>query len=317
MTDSYNLPLIGGTRNLSSSAMMPAADAHMRRPVESDPRLHQLLPNTTSVKPPYTVAGLDADSISMPYRRGDHTAGPRHTVTALYTADGTCTYQKRILACRVTLLDDDHLYSDDTDAYHDQKLDNASVDGDRAAYTDWIDSTFTQNEVNGFKRTVFSVRKPILIAHTSGERNASRPVLVTALVVQTTPWGVIETGTYQWPDPDPGVARETVTTLADTLTHRADRLSRPTPDDQWPLFYGHDMSQAELVTAMHTTIAELTKEPSELKHVQDEDGAVLTTLLERFQADYDVTRREARKTLDILDQRGDINDKSAGLIKQT
>lgn len=314
MTDSYTLPLIGDTRTLRSSAIMPASEAHMRRPAESDPRLYQLLPNTSHVEPPYTVAGLHAGPASMPHRHEDHPADSRHPITALYTPDGTCAYQQRVLACRITLIDDEHPYSDNLDGFHEQKLDEVSVDDDGVAYTDWIDATYTEDQVNGSRRTVFSVRKPILIAHTSDLRTASRPVLVTALVVQTTPWGVIEVGTYHWPDPDPGVARDTVTTVADTLTHRVEHLPRPTPDDQWPLFYGHDMSREDLVTAMKTTIAELTDEPSELK---DEDGAVLTTLLERFQADYDVTRREARKTLDILDQRGDITDNSAGLIKLT
>ncbi|WP_302080575.1 hypothetical protein [Salinibaculum rarum] len=314
MTESYNLPLVGGARALTTSAMMPATDAHMRQPAESDPRLHQLLPKTTDVEPPYTVAGLHADSASLAERYEEHPAGRGRTVTALYTPDGTCAYQKRSLACRITYFDDDHPYSDDIDGYHDQKLNEASVDSDRAAYTDWIDSTYTRDEVNGLTRTVFSSRKPILIAQTSGQRNATRPVLVTAIVVQSTSWGVIEIGTHQWPDPDPGVARESVITLAGTLTHRADRLPRPTPDSQWPLFYGHDLSQAELATAMQTSIAELTDEPSELKN---EPGAVLATLLDRFQAEYDVAPREARKILTVLDQRGDINDSSAGLIKLT
>jgi hypothetical protein len=310
MTDTYTLPLAGDGRTLNTSKMMSGTDAHMRRPDESDPRLHQLLPQTTRVEPPYTVAGLHTGPESMPHRPGYY-PNKRYAVTALYTADGTCDYQSRVLACRVTLLDDDHPCSDDINEYHDQKLDDSPVVSDRTEYTDWTNSTFTQDEVNGFKRTVFSVRKPILVARTSGQRTANRPVLVTALVVQTTPWGVIETGTYQWPDPDPGVARDTATNLADTLTHRVDRLPRPTPDDQWPLLYGHDMRREELVTAMQTTIAELTDEPSELKH---EDGAVLTTLLDRFQADYDVTRREARKILDVLEQRDEINASSAGLI---
>ncbi|WP_338739403.1 hypothetical protein [Haloplanus salilacus] len=314
MTESFNLPLADDSRSPSSSAMMPATDAHLRRPAESGPRLYQLLPNTSHVEPPYTVAGLNAGPVSMSHRREAHPAKPHHAVTALYTPDGTCAYQQRVLACRLNLLDDEHPYSDDVEGYHDQKLDDASVDGDGGAYTDWIDSTHTEDQVNGFTRTVFSVRKPILVAHTSDQRTASRPVLVTALVVQTTPWGVIETGTYHWPDPDPGVARDTVTTLADTLTHRVERLPRPTPDDQWPLFYGHDQSQAELATAMQTTIAELTDEQSELKN---EPGAVLATLLDRFQADYDVAQREALNILDVLEQRGDINESGAGLITLT
>jgi len=314
MSDDYTLPLVGDHTRLTNRAMMSATDAHMRRPAESAPTLHQLLPGTNHVEPPYTVAGLDSGPTAAPYRHTDHDADPSRSVTALYTPDGSCNYQERVLACRLNYIDDDHAHSDDIDAYHETKLDDEFEDGEREAYTDWTDSNFTQNEVNGFKRTVFTLRKPILSAHTPGQRTATRPVLVTAFVLQTTPWGVIETGTYHWPNPDPGDARDTVTSLADTVTNRADRLPRPTTDDQWSLFYGHDLSQAELVTAMETTIAERADEPNDMK---TERGAVLTYLLDQFQEEYGVTRREARGTLAILDEQGHINDNATGLIKLT
>jgi len=286
----------------------------MRRPTESAPTLFQLLPNTGHVEPPYTVAGLHSAPSSAPHRNEDHRTDPSRTVTALYTPDGSCDYQKRILACRLNYIDDDHAYSDDIEAYYEAKLNEEFDESERAAYTDWIDTTHTQDEYNGFERTTSTLRKPILSSPLDKPLQANRPVLVTAYVIQTTPWGLIETGTYHWPDPDPGDARDTVTALADTVTGRADCLPRPTIDDQWPLFYGHDMSQAELVTAMKTTIAERADEPNDFK---SERGAVLTYLLDHFQDEYDITRTEARETLAILDEQGGINDNATGLIKLT
>lgn len=317
MLDRYNLPLVGARRTLNGSSMMSASDAYMRRPAESAPTLFEFLPDTTHVELPYTVAGVHAGPPSTPNRPNrpvTYPLDPTRSVTALYTPDGTRDYQERLLACRLNLIADDHEDSDDIDAYHDRKLDEEFEDGQREAYTDWTESAFTQTHDSGFERTTYTLRKPILSTPTEVQLTASRPVLVWAFVLQSTPWGLIEAGTYHWPDPDPGDALDTVTALADTVTNRADRLPRPTTDDQWPLFYGHDLSRAELVTAMETTIADLTHEPSDMK---DEPGAVLCTLLDRFQDEYGVTRQEARETLTILDERGDINDSGAGLIKLT
>jgi hypothetical protein len=237
---------------------------------------------------------------------------PSRSVTGLYTPDGSRDEQERILACRLNYIGDDHAHSADIDAYHELKLEDEFADGERAGYTDWVDSSFTQEEVSGFKRTIFTLRKPILFGDPDAQHNVDRPVIEIAFVLRTTSWGVIETGTYHLPDPDPSVTRQSVSELADTVMNRADRLPRPTPDDQWPLFYGHDMSQAELLTVMKTMIANLSDQPNESR---DERGAEGVHLLEEFQAEYDVTRTEVRGAIDILEQRGEIEEVSPQLFK--
>ncbi|MDS0284024.1 hypothetical protein [Haloarcula onubensis] len=314
MTDSYNLPLVGGCGTLRNSSLMAVDDDYMRRPTESGPVLFELLPNSAHVDPLYTVAGAHAGcSCNRDFCRS-HSGDASHAVTALYTPTGELDYQERILACRINILEEDQEYSDSIDEFHEEKIDDAFEDGERAAYTDWIDASLTHDTVNGYQRTAFTRREPILSYPPAADRDVSRPVLVTAFVVQTTPWGVIEVGTYHWPDPDPGSGLATVTDLADTVMSRASRLPRPETDPEWPLFYGYEETKAELADELRTTIAELTAEPSPLT---PEPGAALTNLNDRFHEQYGATRRETAELLRVLEANDEIKDATAGAIQLT
>jgi hypothetical protein len=293
---------------------MAVDDTYMRRPDETAPTLFQLLPDSAHVPPAYTLAGVtanhDPDTDADPWR--DDAPDPSHAVTALYTPDGNCEYQQRVLACRLCLLDDDHGFADDIAGYHEAKVADSFGEDERAAYTDWVDTSMTQDSINGFDRTVFTVREPILSYQHDAQRHASRPVLVMAFAVQSTPWGCLETGAYLCPDPEPGVGRDTVTSVTETLTNRAQRLPRPTVAEDWPLLYGHDQSPEALAAEVNAIIADLADEPNEMK---SQRGAVLTYLVDRVDEECDLTKPELFHLLEILEQQGDIEDSSGGLIK--
>lgn len=312
MSDGFSLPFADGAPTLQSSRLLPATDAHLRRPAASAPKLYQFLPDSSHVEPPYTIAGVHAGSASTSPGPLSQPADVGHSVTALYTPDGTCSYQRRILACRLTLSEADRPYSDDSDGGHDEYFDETFVDDDLMAYTDWVDTTVTHDTVEGFDRTVVAVREPVLTAPNGSLGRERRPVVVHARLVQTAPWGVIEVGTYHSPAPDLGSARATVTALAATLTDRVERHPRPTADDEWPLFFGHDLDRADLATAMRATLTDLTTESHPGNH---EEGALLCRLLDRFTAEYDLTRDEARVVLETLVDRGGADDSAGGLIK--
>lgn len=314
MSKYFNVPLVGGRNKPRISSLLPIDDTYMRRPDETTPKLFQLLPDSAHIPPAYTLAGAQSeqgtDDAEDPWC--DTAPDPSHAVTALYTANGQCEYQPRVLACRLCLLDDAHKYSANIAEYHESKVTDEFSEDERQAYTDWVDHSFTQTTVNGFDRTVFTIRKPIVTAHIPAQQQASRPVLVMAFALQSTPWGCIETGAFFSPNPEPGAGRTAVTDLADTLTNRADRLPQPTATEHWPLLCGYDRSPEELAEGMKPIIAELTKEPGENK---PEPGAVLTNLLDRFEAEYGVKRPEAHQALRILREQGAVTESEHGLIQ--
>lgn len=314
MSESFSLPLVGGRGKPSSSSLLPVDDSYMRRPNETAPKLFQLLPDSTHMPPAYTLAGgtsdHDPDTCDDPWR--NDAPNPSHAVTALYSADGQCEYQPRVLACRLCLLDEGHEFATDIAGYHESKVADEFGEEERELYTDWVDTSFTQTTVNGFDRTVFTIRKPVLTHHIPAQQQASRPVLAMAFALQSTPWGCIETDAFFSPDPEPGAGRTAVTDLADTVTNRADRLPRPTATEHWPLLCGYNLSPEELAEGMKPIIAELTKQSGEYK---PEPGAMLTNLLERFEAEYGVKRPEAHQALRILREQGAVTESEHGLIQ--
>ena len=287
----------------------------MRRPDETAPKLFQLLPDSSHMPPAYTLAGaLSEQGTHEDDRWRDDTPDPSHAVTALYTPNGQCEYQPRVLACRLCLLDDTHELGTDITEYHESKVADEFGEDERQAFTDWVDCSFTQTTVNGLKRTIFTTRHPILTHHIPAQQQASRPVLVTACAVQSTPWGCIETGAYFSPNPEPDAGRTAVTDLADTVANRADRLPRPTIAGEWPHLYDHTVDTDQLISDVKAIIAEFTEQPTEY---QDEPGAILSNLVDRVQAEYGIARQEIFKVLDILESEGEIKDDTTGLIQLT
>lgn len=285
---------------------MTVNDGHMEPPAESDPHLYQLLPNIERLPVEYNVAGVHSGPI------GDHVDiryehAPSHTVTALYTPDGLIQSENRFLACRISLLDYDHGLVDAPDRFHDKKV-NATLNvDDQNPPTDWVDFSYNETQVSGHKRTVVNVRRPLLMYSDAAEDEPSRPVNVLSFVVQSTPWGTIEAGMELLPDPDPDVGLETVKDLADIVTEQVELLPRPAPTEDWPLFRGHDRSKFELATEMKSVISELSSQVSELN---DEAAARFTDVADRMNEDYDITRREARELLEVLDQNDALANKS-------
>jgi len=312
MSETYKLPVVGGRRKTRSTQLTPADDAYMRRPTDTTPQLFELLPDSAHTPPPYTVAGVYSDT------RG-HTGHPRlaaerpsHAVTALYTPNGEVEYQQRVLACRLSILDSNHEYSDDVTTYYERRVADEFGDRDEDAHTGWIDSSLTTETVNGHTRTSYTLCRPLLSYPSTDHQHVSHPVFVWAVVVQSTSWGSIEIGAYLWPDPDPGTGLNTVTELTDTVTNRAARLPRPVVEAEWPLLYPHELSADELAAKMKSIITDLAADPSE---PTTESGAAVSTLLDRFRAEYDVTESEARKVLDILKQQDAIRVDTRGHIQ--
>lgn len=306
----YVLPLVGFCDKPSNERLMAINDGHMEPPAESDPRLYQLLPNIERLPVEYNVAGVHSGPI------GDHVDiryehAPSHTVTALYTPDGLIKSQNRFLACRISLLDHDHGLVDAPERFHDKKVDAEFRADDRDAPTDWVDYSYDETQINGHKRTSVNYRKPILAYPEMLDNKPSRPVNVRSFVVQSTSWGTIEIGMELLPDPDPGVGLETVKDLADIVTEQVELLPRPAPAEDWPLFRGYEESKTELAFEMKSVIRDLSDQDSELKN---ECGAVLKNLLDRMCEDYELTRREARELLEVLDQNNELAEKS-GLIR--
>lgn len=307
MIDSFTLPLVGERPTVKSTDLLPADDDYMRRPTESNLRLFQLLPDSNHVAQQYTLAGITAppcQHIQQGHRRSIKSS---YTATALYTPTGATEYQDRVLACRLHLITDDHAHDDSMTAYHEAKLDAEFDDGERAAYTDWTDWSFDQDTINGHQRTTFSLRRPILVSRTSAETNVHRPVLVYAFALQTTPWGLLEIGTYQTPNPDPGTALNEVTALADLLSNRVERFPKPSVDDQWPLFHGHDTTKEEHLQDLRATIADLTTESTELA---DESRAAMQNIHDRFEAQYGVSPHEVNALIAELEERNEITQHS-------
>ena len=306
MSEFFRLPLIGGPNKPSSSSLMPIDDAYMRRPDDTAPKLFQLLPDSSHVPPAYTLAGGQSDHVNDDDDTWHGNAlEPSHATTALYTPDGQCEYQPRVLACRLCLLENTHEFATDITEYHESKVADEFGEEKRELYTDWVDSSFTQTIVNGFKRTVFTIRKPVMTAHIPAQQQASRPVLVMAFTLQSTPWGCIETGAFFSPDPEPGAGRTAVTDLADTL-------SQPKVTGEWPHLYDRSVDTNQLVSDAKAIIAKLTEQPTEY---QDEPGAVLSNLIDRVQAECGITRQEVYKVLDILEAKGAIRRDTTGIIQ--
>lgn len=311
MSEPYKLPVIGGQEQPRSTHLKPADDAYLPRPTDTNPQLFELLPDSTHTAPPYTVAGVSSDDRDQTDHHRSSPTQPSHAVTALYTPNGHIEYQQRVLACRLSLLDATHEYSDDIATYHERRVADEFADRDGDAYTDWVDASLTTETVNGHTRTSYTLRRPLLSYPTTERQDVHHPVFVRAVVVQPTSWGSIEIGAYLWPDPDPGTGLNTVTELTDTVTNRAARLPRPVVEAEWPLLYTHELSADELAAKMKSIITDLTADPSE---PTTESGAAVSTLLDRFRAEYDVTEREARKILDVLKQQDAIADDTPGHI---
>jgi hypothetical protein len=304
---------VGGRGKPDSSSLLPVDDAYMRRPDDNELKLFQLLPNSGYVPPTYTLAGVQSDygeNNMGPWR--NEAPPPSRSVTALYTPDGQCEYQSRVLTCRLCILDSTHKFGTDIDGYHELKVADEFDENELESYTDWVDYSFTQTTVRGFDRTVFSIRKPILIHQISTQQQASRPVLVMACALQSTPWGCIETGALFSPDPEPGAARNVVTNLADTVANRADRLPHPAVAEEWPHLYDHTIDRDQLVSEVKATVAKLTEQPTDY---QDEPGAILSNLVDRVQAESGITRQEVFTLLNNLEAEGEIKEETAGIIR--
>lgn len=163
----------------------------------------------------YNARYVDAGRVSM------------ESAIVVYTPSGEIGDQGVHLACRISLVDEEQRTHDGIAAWHRETvLETFDGNPDRPIHSDWVTSELGQKTAYDHERTTYYARYPRLFLE-GLPASIERPVDENAFVVQSTDWGLIETGAYLTPKPDSGQAQELAELLADTVAADAQQCSCP------------------------------------------------------------------------------------------
>lgn len=234
MTDRYE-PGFPGDRYesdpLASGVPEPMFDLS-GLPTAESPALEELLPRCDALPERYITAPI---RLAGPYMNTSATTdefcfeGVR--VQAEYGGRGNVTDSRGHLGCRLTLLHPGEQSMDDAvERFHSETTTRVFIpDGERMKYTDWVEQEGNCSTVAGLSRTTIRREQPLLQGLRHGLPN--KPTELYACVVQSLPWGLLETYVYTNPTYDQAMSEAEA--VADDVTSLVQECSVPGGGQPW------------------------------------------------------------------------------------
>jgi hypothetical protein len=201
---------------------------------DAQPVLHELIPHGSAVPVPFDASPhRHSGSFARTAKYTDTDSFCGTSASAVYLPGGDVGKLGAHLGCRVTTVAEARGSDGDAvDAYYTETLWEA-FDGDPTAshYTGWVTSDLEETTAFDHRRSVYAMRAPLLRQERIPE-SVSRPVAAHAFVVQSLPWGLLETCVYLAPDPEEGRARSLAVSVADQVGRQAVRCPNPQQMDR-------------------------------------------------------------------------------------